>query len=59
MLAQGCVVLVDDTHRAADRSAVERWREELGARVLDELGTHCVIQVGSGQKAASAFRVAA
>jgi len=46
MLAQGCVVLVDDTHRAADRSAVERWQEELGARVVDEHGTHCVIQVG-------------
>jgi hypothetical protein len=47
MLAAGCVVLIDDTHRAADRSAVERWQEELGARVVGEHGTHCVIQVGS------------
>jgi Methyltransferase domain len=53
MLAQGCVVLVDDTQRAADRSAVERWQEELGARVVDEHGTHSVIQVGSEQEGAS------
>jgi hypothetical protein len=53
MLAEDCVVLIDDTHRLADRSAVERWQEELCARVVGEHGTHCVIQVGSERNGAS------
>ena len=34
-LAPGCIVLLDDTSREAERAIIERWCAELPARVVE------------------------
>jgi hypothetical protein len=45
-MAPGCIILLDDAHRAGERAIIERWCLELSATIVEESTTHCVIQVG-------------
>jgi hypothetical protein len=42
-LAPGCVVLIDDTNRAAEREIVGRWCTEFPARIIEVSERHSVI----------------
>jgi Methyltransferase domain len=42
-LAPGCIVLVDDTDRAAERDIVDRWCAELPARIIERSERHSAI----------------
>jgi hypothetical protein len=48
-LAPGCIVLLDDTQRAEERSIVQRWCAELGASVIYEASTFSVLRVGRNE----------
>jgi hypothetical protein len=45
-LAPGCIVLLDDTSRAAERAIMEQWCAELPARVVDVSERYSAIEVG-------------
>jgi len=42
-LAPGCIVLIDDTNRAAERGIVDRWCTELPARIIEQTERHIAI----------------
>jgi hypothetical protein len=45
-LAPGCVVLLDDSSREAERAIIERWCAELPARVVEVSERYSAIEVG-------------
>ena len=45
-LARGCIVLLDDTSREAERAIIERWCAELPAQVVDVSERYSAIEVG-------------
>lgn len=49
-LAPGCIILLDDTQRQAERTIVEQWCEELGTSVVNEGGTFTVLRVGEPRR---------
>ncbi len=42
--APGAIILLDDAQRRAERRVVDRWCDELPARVIDRSRTHVVLQ---------------
>jgi hypothetical protein len=46
-LAPGCILLLDDTHRAEERAIVDRWIVELRATVVEAAPTYSVLRVGN------------
>jgi hypothetical protein len=49
-LAPGCIVLLDDTQRAAEREIVERWCAELDGTVVQEGGTFTTLRIGGTER---------
>jgi Methyltransferase domain len=45
-IAPGCIILLDDAHRADERAIVDRWCFEYSAAIVEATSTHCVLQVG-------------
>jgi hypothetical protein len=45
-LAPGCLVIVDDTQRPAEREIVHRWCAELDGKVVDRASTYTVLSIG-------------
>jgi hypothetical protein len=45
-LAEGCIVLLDDTQRPGEHRIIERWCDELGASIIRETSTCTAIRVG-------------
>ena len=47
-LAAGCVVLLDDTHRDAEREVLNRWCTDYGATIVQRGATFCALRIGKG-----------
>jgi hypothetical protein len=45
-LAPGCIVLLDDTSREAERAIIEQWCAELPARVVEVSERYSAIEIG-------------
>jgi hypothetical protein len=48
-LAPGCIVILDDSHRPAEHSIIERWCCDLSASVIHDRNTHTILRVGLPQ----------
>jgi hypothetical protein len=46
-LSPGCIVMLDDAARDAERQIIARWRTELPAEVVEENERYCVMRVGA------------
>jgi hypothetical protein len=49
-MAEGCIVLLDDTQRSSEHAVVLRWCDELNAEVIHEGGTYNVLEVRRGAR---------
>jgi hypothetical protein len=46
LFAPGCIVLLDDTQRDAEREVMERWCNEFGGSVVEQGQTYCALRIG-------------
>ncbi len=46
-LVPGCVVMLDDATRPAERAIITRWRAELPAELVEQTDRYCVMRVGA------------
>jgi hypothetical protein len=46
-LGPGCIVMLDDAARDAEREIIARWRTEMPAAVVEETERYCVMRVGA------------
>ena len=47
VLAPGCLVMLDDAARAAERAVIVRWCRELPAEIVEDTDRYCMMRVGA------------
>jgi hypothetical protein len=47
--APGCIVLLDDTQRDAEREVMELWCSKFGAQIVDRGETYCALRIGGAR----------